>query len=102
MVEESYNNNGVRYAVYQVEIVDGKKCERTYRIGISTGNCAVYLANNHEITEQVKQEVNTNSESSRTPIPTEKTAKYLRHIIADVSIPNLAEKVDQNSKKDPQ
>ncbi|CAI2191041.1 7681_t:CDS:2 [Funneliformis geosporum] len=112
MVEESYNNSDteLKQGLNQkkvklnetLEIVDGKKCKRTYRIGTSTGNCAVHLANNHGITEQVKQEVNTNSESSRTPIPTEKTAKYLRHVIADVSTPNLAEKVDQDSKKDSQ
>ncbi|CAI2191599.1 20524_t:CDS:2 [Funneliformis geosporum] len=100
MVEESYNNSDteLKQGLNQKKVklnetcrgnkvrIDGKKCKRTYRIGTSTGNCAVHLANNHGITEQVKQEVNT-----------VKLKRYI-HILEA----NLAEKVDQDSKKDSQ
>ncbi|EXX77472.1 hypothetical protein RirG_023430 [Rhizophagus irregularis DAOM 197198w] len=50
-----------------------------------------------------KQFIQLNSNSfSRTPIDAGKTAKYLRHVIADVPTPNLAEETDQDSKKDSQ
>ncbi|CAI2190643.1 13842_t:CDS:2, partial [Funneliformis geosporum] len=42
----------------QVEIVDGKKCKKTYKTDTTTGNCAIHLTNNYRITEQAKQEVN--------------------------------------------
>jgi hypothetical protein len=49
---------GTRHAVCQVEIVNGKKCEKTYKIGTSTSNCATHLENVHEISEQLEQEAN--------------------------------------------
>ncbi|CAI2184604.1 15552_t:CDS:2, partial [Funneliformis geosporum] len=76
----------VRYAVCQVEIVDGKKCEKTCTF---IGNYAIHLANNHRITKQTEQKVN--------PCRLLELKDYIRILEA-----NLAEKVDQNSKKDSQ
>ena len=56
---KSNYKDGVRYAVCQVEIVNGKKCEKTYKTSTSTSNCTTHLANNYGITERVEQEVNT-------------------------------------------
>ncbi|CAG8743655.1 895_t:CDS:2, partial [Funneliformis mosseae] len=62
-VEEPYNDNsdteleqlnykkGIRYAVCQVEVIVGKKCEKTYKVGTSTSNCFEHLANIHGITK---------------------------------------------------
>ncbi|CAG8759572.1 14671_t:CDS:2, partial [Funneliformis caledonium] len=46
---------GVRYAVCQVEIIVGKKCEKTYKVDTSTSNCSEHLANIHGITKEQKE-----------------------------------------------
>ncbi|CAG8749095.1 8859_t:CDS:1, partial [Funneliformis mosseae] len=46
---------GVRYAVCQVEVIIGKKCEKTYKVGISISNCSEHLANIHRITKEQEE-----------------------------------------------
>jgi hypothetical protein len=46
---------GVRYAVCQVEVIVGKKCEKTYKVGTSTSNCSEHLANIHGITKEQEE-----------------------------------------------
>ncbi|CAB4401434.1 unnamed protein product [Rhizophagus irregularis] len=50
---------GVRYAVCKVEVVVGKECGKTYKIGTSTSNCSDHLANIHGITQE-QEEANVN------------------------------------------
>ena len=46
---------GVRYAVCKVEVVAGKECGKTYKIGTSTSNCSDHLANIHGITQEQEE-----------------------------------------------
>ncbi|CAG8747134.1 16028_t:CDS:2, partial [Funneliformis mosseae] len=66
-VEEPYNDNSdteLEYAVCQVEVIVGKKCEKTYKVSISTSNCSEHLANIHGITKE-QEEADVVSDANR-------------------------------------
>ncbi|CAG8681972.1 6639_t:CDS:2 [Funneliformis caledonium] len=116
-VEQPHNNNSnteleqlnhkkeVRYAVCQVEVIVGKKCEKTYKVGTSTSNCFEHLANIHGITKE-QEEANVDSgQSSRPPIltpnPNEENTNIDIETLEDVFIldENQDNPADANNNK---